>query len=553
MNTAQSSATAISSITVREILEIESLSTMRLIAGAEGLDRVVRSVNVMEVPDIENWVSASELLLTTAYSIRNDMSALCALIPMLAHKDLSGLVIKCRYIYDIPQEMIDAADKYQFPLIEMPSHLSHAQVIKTIYGTIASRQLGVLQFISQLRYSMTMLVINGGQFQDVCKMLYDHYNYPVCITDTKYHPLASCAFPEWVLKTARSSYIPKPESSASPVEQINIIPYVYSGKQYSITELPIRIGNVTHGHVLSLVQGDTISEQYYITLEQISLIAALVFSRQISIREVEVRYTNAFLFDWLHGTIKTGDQFSARASAIGWELDGSFDLLVAEVVHTGTILSFEQSYEINSSMRNAIRSALFNSPNRFYMGMTDNRLILLLQLKGDPGARRQEIGELLQNIKAALPRELALNIKFAAGRPRTDPLMLHKTYSEAVRALTIGMRFMPHKELYFFDDLGLYSLLGSIEPSEMTRIIERIYKPLYEYDQTHKSNLIETAKCFFECGGVISQVAKTMFLHYNTVNYRMKQIFELVDADMKNYEDRLLVQLAIILGDCYYI
>lgn len=73
-------------VPLREILNNPSLKNARLIAGAGGLDRIVKYVNVMEVPDILEWVKEGELLLTTVYAIRNDIGAQSRLIPELAAK-----------------------------------------------------------------------------------------------------------------------------------------------------------------------------------------------------------------------------------------------------------------------------------------------------------------------------------------------------------------------------------------------------------------------------------------------------------------------------------
>ena len=51
------------SLTVRELLTSQELAETELIAGADGLDRPVRSVNVMEAPDIARWLRGGELLL----------------------------------------------------------------------------------------------------------------------------------------------------------------------------------------------------------------------------------------------------------------------------------------------------------------------------------------------------------------------------------------------------------------------------------------------------------------------------------------------------------
>src|SRR3954449_2789817 len=82
---------AIAGVPIRKVLELPILGGARLVAGGPGADRIVRSVNVMEVPDILDWVKPDELLLTTAYPLREDLGALAELVPHLVEHGLAGM------------------------------------------------------------------------------------------------------------------------------------------------------------------------------------------------------------------------------------------------------------------------------------------------------------------------------------------------------------------------------------------------------------------------------------------------------------------------------
>ena len=53
-------------VTIRELMEMPLLKDARVISGFEGMDRVVRFIDIMEVPDLRGWLREGELLLTTA-------------------------------------------------------------------------------------------------------------------------------------------------------------------------------------------------------------------------------------------------------------------------------------------------------------------------------------------------------------------------------------------------------------------------------------------------------------------------------------------------------
>ena len=59
---------------MREALALDCMRGARIVAGADGADRRIRGVNVMEDANIVRWMRGGELLLTTGYSIRDDPS-----------------------------------------------------------------------------------------------------------------------------------------------------------------------------------------------------------------------------------------------------------------------------------------------------------------------------------------------------------------------------------------------------------------------------------------------------------------------------------------------
>src|SRR5680860_888976 len=96
-----------SSITVEEALALPCLVGARLVAGEQGKSRRIRVVNIMEVPDIVRWMSGGELLLTTAYPLRDDADGLTNLVPVLADRGLAALGVKVGpYIPELPPSML---------------------------------------------------------------------------------------------------------------------------------------------------------------------------------------------------------------------------------------------------------------------------------------------------------------------------------------------------------------------------------------------------------------------------------------------------------------
>ena len=109
-------------VRLRDILKVDLLAGAEVLAGGSGMDHVITSVNVMEVPDIADWVRPGELLLTTAYSLSKNIEALNTLLPIFSEKGVSGLGIKTkRFINELPESVIETANRLKFPIIEYNS------------------------------------------------------------------------------------------------------------------------------------------------------------------------------------------------------------------------------------------------------------------------------------------------------------------------------------------------------------------------------------------------------------------------------------------------
>ena len=78
-------------LTVREMLQLPILQDATLIGGEQGLDRIVRYVDILEVPDLKGWTREGEMLLTTGYSIQHDPALLKNVVKELVQDNGAAL------------------------------------------------------------------------------------------------------------------------------------------------------------------------------------------------------------------------------------------------------------------------------------------------------------------------------------------------------------------------------------------------------------------------------------------------------------------------------
>ena len=123
---------------------------------------------------------------------------------------------------------------------------------------------------------------------------------------------------------------------------------------------------------------------------------------------------------------------------------------------------------------------------------------------------------------------------------------LHTAYKRAVAA--VRMARSGSEPIVYFDRMGLYRLLYSVEDTALLREMSAdILKPLTDYDSQHDAGYVETLESFLKNGGSIKAVADELFIHRNTIQYRMGNIKTLLDCSLETAEERMKYLIACMI------
>jgi purine catabolism regulator len=129
------------------------------------------------------------------------------------------------------------------------------------------------------------------------------------------------------------------------------------------------------------------------------------------------------------------------------------------------------------------------------------------------------------------------------GTPSNDITEWRSSFRQAGQALELSRRFREQKPL-FFPDLSVYRLLIQLENSpELIAFQEEMLGALLASEGARE--LIHTLQVYFEHNGNLSQAAEALFVHRNTLIYRMERIAALTGANLDDPEIRLAMQLAL--------
>jgi purine catabolism regulator len=533
-------------IAIRDVLELPALAGARVVGGANGLDRQVRQVNVMEVPDILDWVTPDELLLTTAYPLRDDPVALASLVPRLAEKGLAGIAIKpTRYIGHIPQDMLDAADRLGFPLLELPPRTSFNEVITEILSSILDRQAARLQRSAAIRDRFMAIVLSGGGLPRIAEALAESVGWPVLIVDPTGHLLARSAKSEAYLGAALP---PGTVVAVQDLERadrgIQPASVDIAGRSVPASVQPIRAGSERYGAVIVLAVASAISGDDLEALEYSATVAAL---RQVQARvvaEADRRFQTVCLEELVTGHITDRGVVLEWAVEFGWDLSSPRAVLVAEVDSAAVADASRREHE-GATIRHRLAEAARLSLVRGAIVWERSRDVAALLVAGARGdaAHEAAAADLQAEVARRVPGAL---VTVGIGRVVDDPLRLRDSFAEARHARAVVRWTHGPGSIGRFEALGLDRLMASTPESERRAFLSTAIGPLLAQDERHGTALVATLERWLaDRNGAAA--ARDLFIHYNTLKNRLDRIEALIGPFLGDPARCLELALAVRL------
>ena len=132
------------------------------------------------------------------------------------------------------------------------------------------------------------------------------------------------------------------------------------------------------------------------------------------------------------------------------------------------------------------------------------------------------------------------------GSQMKDLGQVYLSYKRAKAAILMAMQF--ELPIVFFEDMGVYQILFSIEDKQiLIEMYHRLLQPLIDYDQKHHGELEKTLFYYLIYGESQITMAKNLYMHRNTINYRMNKIKELLNCQLDTFEEKVPYMLS------YYI
>lgn len=517
-----------------DLFEMESLQNIKLLAGKDRLDNVISRVNIMEVPDIQNWAQANEFLVTTGYSFHNNMDAFLELIPHLVNRGVAAFGIKPkRFIAEIPQKIIDCAEAYQLPLFELPESTIFSNVVREVMEKIITYETRNILLLQHRLEQVSELMLHGYDMPKILEVVEEMIGNPLSILN---------AFSQLIASPRQMDYFKSFYDSLQSFDS-------RSSPQHSTIQVMDGAGGFVNLHVFNLWESErdpilvllaekngACSELDLSTVSRILPLLNIRLSGENTYKLVQAKYFDDFLKDWLMGCIPSSEDLDIKGLFYGFSDLSAHSYRVLIVKFHSTVQPTP-----DSAMLSKLNHMEPKSPSLF-TAMSGKIIALMPQPAGSDDYSQDDAEALVRQIAEVCgTADFSLCIGEAS-----SPLSINKGYIDTENLFIASCISRENAKLITWKQLGIYTILTLLpKHANVDKFLDRFVQPLVQYDKAHNSSLIQTLTVYFQMGCNIKLTAQAMYTHYNTVVYRLDKIKTMLGISFDDSEARLQLQLGL--------
>lgn len=529
-------------LSIERLLEMTPFKEVTVIAGHEGLSHEIKSVNVMEVPDIYPYVDEQGLLFTTLFPIYDDEEALHEFIERLSEKNLAGVAIKLgRYLPEVPDYMIKQAEHYQFPILILPSDANLSTLTNYILTELLDKKTSLLEFRETIASRLHHFLLEGSDMIQFVEALAELSEAPIIILDAHLQIEATSVALESVVINDKGLHYLMNEDINEQQVIVECLNQAYT-KDEVLFE-PIMAGKKLFGYLMVLKSDSSSEETLSIIVEQAIILLAYLMQTKAAIQQKERNYLDSFLRDMLNARYQSQAEIIDKAKVFKWHLHFPNVILVIRSTETrtekrlSTYTKVLDSEKIEQAVSHVFDIPLSNGKVAYF----EEELVVFISLAFETRLQEklQTLGELIVSslhpfgtfsVSISEPIERLQDVKLGYQHAR----LVHDVYKQQNKTSYIK----------FYQSLGLFKIFPLIkDEAKMHAFIEEYIGDIIRYDQKKDMDLMQTLATLIKNNGNVQKTSDEMFIHYNSLRYRIQKLKDL-GVDLNDGDKMIEVAVA---------
>ena len=297
--------------------------------------------------------------------------------------------------------------------------------------------------------------------------------------------------------------------------------------------------------------------------EVIKMTVEMMLQQEFLLKELQLEQQTRenFIHDLISGRIgKDPDLFINRGQIVG------YNILIPRVALVMDIYQFEKTAKqslqtfkglkegeiylqrLKNDVLKTIQGIFVDTPQEIASYTGGDRFVVLktINLKDSDEILRKKLFRMGRRIKNTISQQMKFKVTIGIGEYHEGIQGLNRSFKEATQALDVGTKLEGAGDIYHVDNLGVGKQLAEIKGKSQQEFMEKtIYSTKNNKEKKINETLLETLKAFFDNNLSISKTAQVIYVHRNTLLYRLRRVKEITGLDPKKFDDAVQLRLAL--------
>lgn len=203
-----------------------------------------------------------------------------------------------------------------------------------------------------------------------------------------------------------------------------------------------------------------------------------------------------------------------------------------------------ESSEEKNSIAQELLAGMFSPQNGDNITSIDENCIILIKKLND-NDDYENIDQIAKTIVDMMSTEIMMNVRVAYGNIVEELKDVSKSYKEARMALDVGKIFNSEKRVSAYNSLGIGRLIYQLPENLCHIFVEEIFGNTIP--EVFDEETLTTINKFFENNLNVSETSRQLFVHRNTLVYRIEKLHQNTGLDIRVFDDALTLKIALMV------
>ena len=255
--------------------------------------------------------------------------------------------------------------------------------------------------------------------------------------------------------------------------------------------------------------------------------------------ETAAGFKNAIFFP------KQEELYVVPLSQLGFQVNWNYYVCALKIITTeGPVTAYNRLEKIRTELNDHLRYRRYETCAVFH---NEHQVVMVLG-NYDPAGLEKFVRDLREFMSTHLRKEE--QGFFGIGKSTKSMRCLNKSYSQALSIQRLQENRKIGNDRVAYANLGIHKLLLGIEDREiLTEYYNSTLMPLLDYDARNQSDLANVLHTYLRHDGSVKAAADELYLHRNTVNYKIAKAAEVLNMDLSSLDSRMQLLLSFMLHD----